>query len=76
LKKIQREYTTHCDAENSKTCKAKYSTQIFIRLCGKESYVSRAPLLSPPIEADVDDQAYNLHNIPSFLLPPPLITFY
>jgi hypothetical protein len=57
-----------------RTQKAKYSTDIFIRLCGKEAHVSRAPLLSPPVEAYVDDQAHNWHNIPSFLLPPPLIT--
>jgi hypothetical protein len=68
-------YNTMWCRELKRTCKAKYSTRIFIRLCGKEAHVSRAPLLSPPVEAYVDDQEHNLHYIPSFLLPPPLLTF-
>jgi hypothetical protein len=38
-------YNTMWYRELKRTCKAKYSTHIFIRLCGKEAHVSRAPLL-------------------------------
>jgi hypothetical protein len=71
LKKIQREYTTQCDAGNSKELVKKN-----IRHTSSSGFVAKKLMfLSPPVEAYVDDQAHNLHNIPCSFSPPPLITF-
>jgi len=71
LKKIQREYTTQCDAENSKELvKQNIQHTSSSGFVAKKLMFLELLCLSPPVEAYVDDREHNLHNIPSFLLSP------